>query len=187
APTVYDQLGTVEQRTGNRSTNNAPRNIYPTSDSSWVAVSTSAQSIAERVLRLVGHPEVIDESWFANGRGRVEHVDLLDTYVGDWIVARTRSEVLEAFEQAGAAIAPVYDAKDLTEDPHVRATEMLTTVDDDELGPMLMHNVMWRMSESPGQIRHTGRALGADTESVLEEFGYTAAQRTALRDGGVIA
>jgi crotonobetainyl-CoA:carnitine CoA-transferase CaiB-like acyl-CoA transferase len=187
APTVYDQLGVVEKRTGNRSTSNAPRNIYPTSDGSWVAVSTSAQSIAERVLRLVGHPEVIDEPWFADGRGRVAHVDLLDAYVGDWIAARTRSEVLEAFEQAGAAIAPVYDAKDLVEDPHVRATEMLTKVDDDELGPMLMHNVMWRMSESPGRIRHTGRALGADTDDVLAELGYTGDELTALREGGVIA
>jgi crotonobetainyl-CoA:carnitine CoA-transferase CaiB-like acyl-CoA transferase len=187
APTVYDQLGVVEQRTGNRSTSNAPRNVYPTSDGSWVAVSTSAQSIAERVLRLVGHPEVIAEPWFASGRGRVGHVDLLDAYVGDWIAARTRSEVLAAFEQAGAAIAPVYDAKDLVEDPHVRATEMLTTVEDDELGPMLMHNVMWRMSESPGRIRHTGRALGADTDAVLDDLGYTADERTALRDAGVIA
>lgn len=187
APTVYDQLGVVEQRTGNRSTSNAPRNVYPTSDGSWVAVSTSAQSIAERVLRLVGHPEVIAEPWFASGRGRVGHVDLLDAYVGDWIVARARSEVLAAFEQAGAAIAPVYDAKDLVEDPHVRATEMLTTVEDDELGPMLMHNVMWRMSESPGRIRHTGRALGADTDAVLDDLGYTADERTALRDAGVIA
>jgi len=187
APTVYDQLGVVEHRTGNRSTSNAPRNVYPTSDGSWVAVSTSAQSIAERVLRLVGHPEVIAEPWFASGRGRVGHVDLLDAYVGDWIVARARSEVLAAFEQAGAAIAPVYDAKDLVEDPHVRATEMLTTVEDDELGPMLMHNVMWRMSESPGRIRHTGRALGADTDAVLDDLGYTADERTALRDAGVIA
>lgn len=187
APTVYDQLGVVEQRTGNRSTSNAPRNVYPTSDGSWVAVSTSAQSIAERVLRLVGHPEVIAEPWFASGRGRVGHVDLLDAYVGDWIAARTRSQVLAAFEQAGAAIAPVYDAKDLVEDPHVRATEMLTTVEDDELGPMLMHNVMWRMSESPGRIRHTGRALGADTDAVLDDLGYTADERTALRDAGVIA
>ena len=187
APTVYEQLGVVEQRHGNRSTSNAPRNTYPTSDGCWVAVSTSAQSIAERVLHLVGHPEVIGEPWFASGRGRVEHVELLDGYVGDWIAARTRSEVLEAFEQGGAAIAPVYDAKDLVQDPHVRATEMLTEVDDDELGSILMHNVMWRMSDSPGRIRYTGRTLGADTDAVLAELGYSAAELTALRKGGVIA
>ena len=70
APTIYHQLGIVEPRHGNRSTTTRPRNTYRTADGTWVAISTSAQAIAERVLRLVGHPEVIDEPWFATGHGR---------------------------------------------------------------------------------------------------------------------
>jgi crotonobetainyl-CoA:carnitine CoA-transferase CaiB-like acyl-CoA transferase len=186
-PTIYDQLGVVEQRHGNRSTSNAPRNTYRTSDGSWVAVSTSAQRIAERVLRLVGHPEVISEPWFASGRGRVEHADLLDRLVGDWMAARTRAEVLAAFEEVGAAIAPVYSARDIAGDPHIRQTGMITEVDDPDLGPMLMHNVMWRMSATPGRIRFTGRAPGADTDAVLTgELGYDAGQVARLRAQGVV-
>jgi crotonobetainyl-CoA:carnitine CoA-transferase CaiB-like acyl-CoA transferase len=186
-PTVYDQLGIDEQRHGNRSTNNAPRNTYRTSDGSWVAVSTSAQRIAERVLALVGHPEIIDEPWFASGRGRAQHADLLDRLVGDWIGERTRAEVLEQFTQAGAAVAPVYSAQDIVTDPHIRETGMVTPVQDPQLGPVLMHNVMWRMSQTPGQIRHTGRDLGADTDSVLVgELGYDAGQVADLRAAGVI-
>jgi crotonobetainyl-CoA:carnitine CoA-transferase CaiB-like acyl-CoA transferase len=188
APTVYDQLGLVEQRHGNRSTNNAPRNAYRTKDGSWVAVSTSAQTIAERVLRLVGHPEVVAEPWFRSGRGRVEHVELLDRYVGDWIGDRTRAEVLAAFDAAGAAVAPIYDPKDIVEDPHIRATGMITEVEDEDLGRMLMHNVMWRMSATPGSIRFTGRPLGADTDAVLvDELGYERAQVAALRERGAVA
>jgi crotonobetainyl-CoA:carnitine CoA-transferase CaiB-like acyl-CoA transferase len=187
SPTVFQQLGVVEQRHGNRSTNNAPRNTYQTRDGKWVAVSTSAQSIAERVLRLVGHPEVIDQPWFATGRQRVEHVDELDRYVGKWIADRDRTDVIAAFEQAGAAIAPVYDARDIVEDPHVRQTEMLTEVDDPDLGPLLMHNLMWRMSETPGEIRFTGRALGADTDAVLTEAGISAERLAELRENGVVA
>ncbi len=186
SPTVYDQLGIVEERHGNRSTNNAPRNTYRTSDGSWVAVSTSAQRIAERVLTLVGHPEVISEPWFASGRGRVAHADLLDRLVGDWIGARTRAEVLAAFEEVGAAIAPVYSARDVVEDPHIRETGMITEVDDPDLGPMLMHNVMWRMSATPGRIRFTGRGPGADTDAVLTGLGYDAADLARLRGQGVI-
>ncbi len=181
-PSAYALTGEVGMRHGNRSTNNSPRNTYETSDGHWVAVSTSAQAIAERVLRLVGHPEVIDEPWFAAGSTRAQHADLLDGYVGGWIGARTREEVVAAFTEAGAAVAPVYSARDLAEDEHVRATEMLTEVDDPALGPVLQHNVMWRMSETPGRIRFPGRALGADTDAVLTELGVTAEELARLRD-----
>jgi crotonobetainyl-CoA:carnitine CoA-transferase CaiB-like acyl-CoA transferase len=50
---------------------------------------------------------------------------------------------------------------------------MLIEVDDEELGPVLQHNVMWRLSASPGRIRFTGRALGQDTDEVLAELGYS--------------
>jgi crotonobetainyl-CoA:carnitine CoA-transferase CaiB-like acyl-CoA transferase len=186
APTVYQQLGIIEQRHGNRSTNNAPRNTYRTADGKWVAISTSAQRIAERVMRLVGHPEVIDEPWFQTGYGRVQHVDLLDAYVGDWIARRPRDEVLSAFTEAGAAIGAVYNAQDLVEDPHVMETEMLIEVPDDDLGPVLQHNVMWRLSESPGRIRFTGRSLGQDTDAVLADLGYDETEIDQMRKGGVI-
>ncbi len=186
-PTYYQQLGVVQQRHGNRSMNNSPRNTYRTADGAWVAVSTSAQAIAERVLRMVGHPEVIDEPWFASGAQRAEHADELDEYVGSFIAARTREQVLAAFEAAGAAVAPVYDAKDLVEDPHVRDTEMLTLVPDDELGEVLQHNVMWRMSESPGSIRFPGRSKGADTAEILGELGYSGQDIASLRELRVIA
>ena len=187
APTVYDQLGVVQGRQGNRTANNAPRNTYLTADGKWVAVSTSAQSVAERVVRLVGHPELVDEPWFAAGSTRADHTDELDEYVGSWIAQRTCDEAVDAFTAAGAAIAPVYDAADLAADPQVQALEMLTRVPDDDLGPMLIHNVMFRMSATPGAIRHTGRPLGADTDAVLAEAGFEPDDIARLRADGVVA
>jgi crotonobetainyl-CoA:carnitine CoA-transferase CaiB-like acyl-CoA transferase len=184
---TYDQLGIVQQRTGNRSENNAPRNTYQTKDEKWVAISTSADAIAERVMKLVGHPEVIDEPWFRSGRGRAEHVDLLDKYVADWISDRTRDEVLDAFEAADTAIAPVYDAADLIDDPHVQATQIVTSVEDPDLGPVRMQNLLFRMSKTPGRIRHTGRELGADTDEVLEEVGVSRERLAELKERGVVA
>ncbi|MCU4186747.1 CoA transferase [Acidiferrimicrobium sp. IK] len=187
APTVYHHAGIVPTRHGNRSTNNAPRNTYRTRDGSWVAISTSAQQIAERVMRLVGHPEVIEEPWFQSGAGRYSHVDQLDDYVGSWIAERDRDEVLRAFTEANAAIAPVYDAKDIVEDPHIRQTGMLTEVPDEDLGSVLMHNVMWRMSETPGSIKFTGRRPGEHTDQLLiDELGLSAEDVAALREKGVV-
>lgn len=185
-PSAYDLLGTIGTRGGNRSSNNAPRNTYLSKDGKWLAISTSAQSIAERVMALVGHPEVIDEPWFANGAGRVQHVDLLDGYVSDWIGARDRDEVMREFTEAGAAVAPVYDARDVVEDPHVREAGVLAEVKDEDFGSMLQHNLMWRLEKSPGAIRFTGRALGADTDAILAELGYSDVEIASLRESELI-
>ena len=186
-PSVYDQTGTLQQRTGNRSSSNAPRNTYRTADDRWLAVSTSATSIAERVLRLVGHPEVIDEDWFSSAAGRAAHVDELDRYVAEWIAQRSAAEVIEAFEAADAAVAPVYTAADVLADPQVQALDMITTVDDDELGPMKMQNVLFRLSDTPGAIRHTGRSLGADTDEVLDQLGLGPERIAELRAAEVVS
>ncbi|WP_406345031.1 CaiB/BaiF CoA transferase family protein [Streptomyces sp. NBC_00648] len=185
-PIWYDQLGYVQPRTGNRSRNNAPRNTYRTADGSWLAVSTSAQSVAERVMRLVGRPELITEPWFATGSGRAEHADELDEAVGGWIGRRTREEAMTAFEKAEAAIAPIYDIREVMTDPQYRALDTLTTVDDPELGPVRMQNVLFRLSETPGAIRWAGRPHGADTDAVLTELGLSAQEITALRGTGAL-
>lgn len=185
-PIVYDQLGSLQRRTGNRSVNNAPRNTYRCQDGKWVAISTSAQTVAERVMHLVGHPEVIDEPWFASGATRAEHADELDAYVGDWIAGRDLSEVIKAFEDAQAAAAPIYDIRDVFADPQYQALDSITTVTDPVLGPVRMQNVLYRLSQTPGSIGWTGRARGADTYRVLRDrLGMTDSEIDALVDDGV--
>jgi len=184
--TTFDQLGTVQKRTGNRSVNNAPRNVYRTGDGEWVAVSTSSQSIAERVIRLVGRSELADEPWFASGHSRAEHADELDAAVSSWIADRSTAEVLEAFENAQAAVAPVYDVRGILADPQYAAIGTVRTVDDDELGPVKMQNVLFRLSETPGDIRWAGRAHGRDTDDVLADIGVTPEQVAQLRERGVV-
>lgn len=185
-PTWYDQLGYIQPRTGNRTENNAPRNTYRTSDGTWVAVSTSAQSVAERVMRLVGRPELTEEPWFTTGSGRAAHCEVLDEAVGGWIARHTRTEVLAAFEKAEAAVAPVQDVRDVMADPQYRALGTLTTVEDPELGRLRMQNVLFRLSATPGAVRWAGRPHGADTDAVLTELGLTARELAALRAEGAL-
>ncbi|KUN19218.1 acyl-CoA transferase [Streptomyces antibioticus] len=185
-PTWYDQLCYVQQRTGNRSANNAPRNTYRTADGDWVAVSTSAQSIAERVMRLVGREDLIAEPWFATGADRARHADVLDEAVGTWIAARSRTEVLAAFEKAEAAVAPIQDVRDVMTDPQYAALDTITTLPDPELGPLRMQNVLFRLSATPGAIHWAGRPHGADTDTVLTELGLTDTELAALRAEGAV-
>lgn len=186
-PTVLDQLGAIPKRSGNRSTNNAPRNLYKTSDDRWVAVSASALPIARRVMELVGRSDLTKEPWFITGAGRADHVDLLDTAVSKWISERTRDKVIAAFEDAEAAVGPVYDVADLVSDPQVRHRRTLTKVPDEDLGLVEMQNVLFRMSKTPGEIRFPGRARGVDTNAVLEgELGLSAEQVKLLRERGIV-
>jgi crotonobetainyl-CoA:carnitine CoA-transferase CaiB-like acyl-CoA transferase len=179
--TAYDLLGELQPRTGNRSSHNAPRNVYRTADGSWVAVSASADSVAARVLTLVGRPDLVEQPWFASGAGRAAHVEEVDGAVAGWVAERERDEVLAAFEAAEAAIAPVYDARDVLADPQLAALGSIAEVDDPELGRLRMPNVLSRLSETPGEIRHAGRRHGADTATVLAELGVGAERLERLR------
>jgi len=184
--TSWEQLGWMQPRTGNRSTNNAPRNLYRSADGRWLAVSTSSDSIAERVMRLVGRPDVVDAPWFRSGRGRAEHVEELDGAVAAWIAARPADEVIAAFEAAEAAIAPILDVRDIAVDPQYAALGTFPTVEDPELGPLRMQGQLFRLSATPGSIRWTGRPTGADTDAILAEAGL-GEQIPELRRMGVVA
>lgn len=181
-----DLLGEVQARTGNRSSHNAPRNLYRTADGRWVAVSASATSIAERVLRLVGRADLTERDWFASGSGRAAHVDEIDAAVAAWIGARSRDEVIAAFEEAEAAIGPVYDAREILDDPQLAALGAIAEVPDEDLGRVLMSNVVARLSETPGEIRWPGRAHGADTAAVLAELGISEEELSELRAEGAV-
>jgi len=158
-PSVWADLGELQPRLGSGIPYSVPRGTYCCSDGVWVAVSTSAESVARRVMELIG---VGDDPRFATFGGRVEHRDELDSVVAAWIEARPSTDVLAAFEAAEAAIAPVYTMADLLSDPHVVARDAVIEVDGVHMpGPVA------RLSRTPGKVRHVGRALGADTEAVL--------------------
>jgi formyl-CoA transferase len=184
--TAYDLLGELQPRTGNRSSHNAPRNLYRTADGSWVAVSSSATSIAARVLRLVGRGDLAEQEWFGTGSGRAEHVDEIDEAVAAWIGDRDRETVMAAFEEAGAAVAPVYDAGDVLADPQLAALGSISTVDDLQLGPLKMPNVISRLSETPGRIRYAGGRHGCDNQEVYTELGVKPAELALLIEERVV-
>ena len=182
---AYDQLGEIQERRGNRSSNNAPRNTYETKDGKWVAISTSAQTIAERVMHLVGRPELVNEPWFASGAERAKHADELDEAVGSWIKLRTRAEVISEFEKAEAAVAPIYDITDIFKDEQFAALGTIKTVQDDELGPIKMQNILFRLSSTPGEITSAGPSLGKHTAEVLGKYGVSTSELTELKQKGL--
>jgi crotonobetainyl-CoA:carnitine CoA-transferase CaiB-like acyl-CoA transferase len=161
-PSAWAHLGWLQPRLGSGIPYSVPRGTYRCADGVWVAVSTSTESVAQRVLALLG---LGDDPRFATFAGRMENRDALETLVESWVGSRPSSEVLAAFEEAEAAIAPVYTMADLADDPHVQARRSLIEVDG-----VCMPGVVARMSRTPGRVTHVGRPLGADTAQVLDEL-----------------
>ena len=159
---AWKLTGYLQPRLGAGIPYSVPRGTYRCSDGHWVAISTSAESVAERVMALVG---LGHDERFATFDGRVAHRDEVDAHLADWIGARTQDAVLASFEAANAAAAPVYSVADYAADPHVVAREAVVEVDG-----MPMAAPIARLSATPGLVRWAGRPLGADTEAVLAEL-----------------
>jgi crotonobetainyl-CoA:carnitine CoA-transferase CaiB-like acyl-CoA transferase len=151
---AYAADGYLQPRLGSGIPYSVPRGTWRCSDDRWVAVSTSAESVAARVMQLIGfgdRPELLTFN------GRIAARDEIDARMADWCGARTLAEVLDAFEQAEAAAAPVYDMADIAADPHYAARGAIVEVDG-----VAMQGLIARLSATPGALRWAGRDLGAD-------------------------
>ena len=90
------------------------------------------------------------------------------------------------FEAAEITANPVYEIDQLIADPHVQARGVLVEAPDDEAGSVLMHNIIPRLSETPGRLRSAAPSLGQHTRSILESLGRDAAAIEALVAAGAI-
>ena len=186
-PLQYDQLGVVQDRYGNRSKNNAPRNTYKTKDGHWVAISTNSPSIVTRVLTLCGGKEVAEDPRFQTPQGRVEHVEEVDGVVAGWIGKHDLKTVLDEFEKAEAAIGPAYSIDQIFDDPQYQAREDIIAVEDEDLGTIRMTNAFPFMSKTPARIKHPGPRKGQHTEDILcGELGLSPEDLAKLREEGAI-
>lgn len=159
---LYGLLGQTQERLGAGIPYTVPRNTYRAADGTWIAVSSSAESVAQRVLELVG---LGGDERFAGFDARVAHRDEIDRRLTEWIGARTADEVLAEFDRVHAAAAPVYDMADIFADPHYRERGSITTVDG-----VPMPDVVARLSHTPGRVRWAGRPLDADGEELRAEL-----------------
>ncbi len=175
-------LGYEQPRLGSGIPYSVPRGTYRCADGAWIAISASAESVAARLMGLLG---VGHDERFATFDGRVAHRRELDAIVSNWIGARDEAEVIAAFEAAECAIAPVYTVGDVAKDAHVVERGSLIEVDG-----VTMPGLIAGFSRTPGEVRFAGRALGADTDAVLAELEAKpgdSADDGADADGGASA
>jgi crotonobetainyl-CoA:carnitine CoA-transferase CaiB-like acyl-CoA transferase len=187
ATLAYDQLGIVAGRVGNRLDASAPRNAYRTADEKWLAISSASPNIAMRVYRAIGRPELAEDPEYVDPVRRQARGQEVDELVEKWVCERTLDDAMAVFQAADVAAAPIYDAQQLRADEHLRARGSFVTLDDPDFGAMTVQAPAAVMSETPGDVAHLGRALGADNEAVYRGLLGLSLDRVAvLKAAGVI-
>jgi formyl-CoA transferase len=176
----------VPERVGSLSNTTAPRNVYRCSDGKYVALSASMQAMAERLFNTIGRSDLISDSRFLSNADRVAHNDELDPIVAEFMASHTQEENLEIFQQAGVTVGPVYDIGQLMEHPYIRGREVLVNVPDTDLGELPMHNVIARLSGTPGALRTPAPALGQHNRELLGELGYDSEDIRQFSETGII-
>lgn len=183
----FDQLGIVKKRQGNRLAEDSPRNTYRTSDDRWIGISASSPRTFERLARAMDMPELIDDPRFVDNSSRCDNDVALDTLIAQWFETRSASEIMALFERADVVAGPVLDIRDIFADPHYQARQNIVQAEDDDFGSVRMQNVVPKFKETPGEVRHAGRALGADNHSVyVGELGLSEQRLAELQSRGVI-
>jgi succinyl-CoA--D-citramalate CoA-transferase len=183
----YVLTGHVRGRTGTVLPFVAPSNIYPTKDEDYVLIAGNADTVFGRLAEAVGHPEWAKDERYATHHARGENMEELDCMISEWTKGRTGDEVLKIMAEAGVPAGKVFTARDMVEDPHYEARENVIEVEDPEIGPFPMQNVIPRLSETPGKVRWTGPKLGQHNAEVYKNvLGLGEEELNGLRERGII-
>ena len=156
---AFAHLGYIQPRLGSGIPYTVPRGTYRCADDKWVAISATADSVAARLLTLLG---LAGDPRFADFQARSANREALEALVRAWVGARTSDEVLREFQRVDAAIAPVLAMNDIFQDPHFLARQTITEVDG-----VVMQNVVARLSRTPAAVRHAGRGFNEDAGEIL--------------------
>jgi len=184
---TYNQLGKIPGRVGNRLDASAPRNAYRTADDQWVAISSASPNLVVRIYRAVDRADLAEDPDYIEPVRRRDHALEIDQAVADWIAKRTLDDVMAVFEAAEVAAAPIYDARQLLADEHLRARGTFIQVDDPDFGTATVQGPVVVMSETPGRVDHLGQDLGADNDAIYGGLlGIDAEHLAALRASGTI-
>ena len=183
---AYKVTGKPKQRAGSGSNTSSPRNVYATRDGKWIALSASIQSMAERVFRVIGRDDMIEDPRFRTNPDRVKHRDQVDEIVGGWIAGRDQDEVLDIFGKGEVTASAIYDITDIIADPHILEREVLVDLPDKDVESAPMHNVIPRLGRTPGTFRLPAPTLGEHTEELLRELGIGDDEQADLKNRGVI-
>jgi formyl-CoA transferase len=181
----YSAFGVVREPAGSALPGIAPSNAYACSDG-YVLVAGNGDSIFKRLMTAIGREDLAQDAQLAHNVGRVQRVRQIDSAIGEWTAARTVADVLATLHAAQVPAGRIYTAKDIAEDPHYRAREMIQRIVSADGLELDVPGIVPKLSLTPGAVTRRAPALGEHTLQVLREVGISDAQIEALRTRGVL-
>jgi crotonobetainyl-CoA:carnitine CoA-transferase CaiB-like acyl-CoA transferase len=184
---AYSATGKVRERVGNTNPKVVPANDYDTADGKRLSIHAGTETLLRRLAKVIGRPGLVDEPAFRDYPSRVENQDALYAIITEWAGRTTLADAMASLVAADIPASPLMSVADIAADPHFRERGTLIDVEDEEYGRLSMVAPIPRMSETPGQVRSLGPALGSGNEAVLGGMlGMSGAEIEALRKAGVI-
>ena len=184
---AYDQLGVVRGREGNRLTNSAPLDNYPTADGKYVCIVAGSDTNFARLCKAMDRPDLLDDARFTKLADRATHGDEINGIVTDWTSARTAADVERACVDCDVPVATAYTPADMFADPHFGARGDLVDVDDPVAGTMRQQAPFPRFTGERPTAPSGAPRLGADTRQVFGDLlGLSTDELDALAADGVI-
>ena len=181
----YSAFGAVREAAGSALPGIAPSNAYPCQDG-WVLVAGNGDSIFKRLMTTIGRDDLGTAPDLADNAGRVARVAEIDAAIGAWTHGKTVQQVMDALAAARVPAGKVYTARDIAEDPHYRARDMILRQATRDGDTMEVPGIVPKLSATPGTVRASAPHVGDDTDSVLREMGLSSEQIAALRDKEII-
>jgi len=182
----YSAFGQVREPTGSSMPGIAPTNAYRCRDG-FVLIAGNGDSIFKRLMLAIGRRDLAEAPDLATNPGRVARVVEIDAAIESWTSERRVAEAMAAMAEARVPAGKVYTAKDIHEDPHYRARDMIVSQVTRDGWSLDVPGVVPKLSETPGTLRTAAPRLGEDTDAVLRELGLSEAQIAALHARGVVA
>ena len=171
---------------GNRGYSAGPSDIFKTTDGA-VMVQVVGQPLFERWAKLMGEESWLEDPRFATDMDRGENGELLSARMQMWCKDMTTKEVLDALDEARIPCGPVLSAKQVLQDPHIKAMDFLQKMDFPGLkSPIPINTTPVKLSETPGTIRQRTAKLGEHTSEILDALGYSLDEISEMRDARVV-
>jgi formyl-CoA transferase len=182
----YSAFGAIREPAGSALPGIAPSNAYRCADG-VVLIAGNGDSIFKRRMQVIAREDLGNDPALANNAGRVERVKELDAAIEAWTQGRSVTDVLAALAQASVPAGRVYTAKDIVEDPHYRARDMILQQQTRDGHEIEVPGIVPKLMGTPGRVRSSAPKLGDDTDAVLAELGMSADQIDELRNKKVVA